>query len=131
MKAKLRGTTGAPFDVEEIPVPEDGIPFARYFADNEGNIFSDGVLEFVSDTPAPNAKEIEGWVTVDEFSCGVAYLHTQYPRCVDKSIADTGDYEAVWESDGIAYELDQKLFPELTEESEPLKVRLSITRIEE
>lgn len=131
MKAKLRGTTGVPFEVEEIPVPEDGIPFARYFADNEGNIFTDGELEFISDILAPKTKEIEGWVTVDEFSYGVAHLHTQYPRCVDKSIADTGDYEAVWESDGIAYELDQNLFPELTEESEPLKVRLTITRIKE
>lgn len=53
MKVKLKGTSGAPFDVIEVyPETYNGeptIPFVQYFCDEEGTIYKDELLEFVTD----------------------------------------------------------------------------------
>lgn len=50
MKAKLKGTNAAPFEVKQI-YPEEingepTIPFVEYFVDEEGTIFTDEHLDF-------------------------------------------------------------------------------------
>ena len=131
MKAKLKGTTGLPFEVTEIDacLVKDSIPFARYYADEEGTIYEDTLLEF--DKPIePQEITIEGWVAVDEYGMGGCFLHTQKPHAESREFCDTGEYEIGWYSDGVKYELDSKLFPDLTPETEPKKVKITITPID-
>ncbi|MDE6246662.1 MAG: hypothetical protein K2M41_02315 [Muribaculaceae bacterium] len=131
MNAKLRGTTGAYFDVVEINAlhVKDPLPFTRYYADEEGTIREDHTLEFLPE----ESKEvtIEGWVAVDEYGIGGRFLHTQKPHAESREFCDTGEYEIGWYSDGVKYELDSRLFPDLTPETEPKKYRITITPIEE
>lgn len=79
----------------------------------------------------PKQITIEGWVAVDEYGMGGCFLHTQKPHAESREFCDTGEYEIGWYSDGVRYELDSKLFPDLNPESEPKKVRITITPIEE
>lgn len=71
MKVKLRGTSGAPFEVTEVhPETYNGeptIPFVQYFCDEEGTIYKDELLEFVTDGQPQTSATIEGWVAVDDF----------------------------------------------------------------
>ena len=131
MKAKLKGTTGTFFDVTEVNacLVKDSIPFVRYFSDDEGTIYDEQRLEF--ETYSPKEITIDGWVAVDEYGMGGCFLHTQKPHAESREFCDTGEYEIGWYSDGVEYELDSKLFPDLTPESEPKKVRITITPIEE
>ena len=82
-------------------------------------------------TNSPKEITIDGWVAVDEYGMGGCFLHTQKPHAESREFCDTGEYEIGWYSDGVKYELDSKLFSDLTPESEPKKVRITITPIEE
>ena len=79
----------------------------------------------------PKQVTIEGWVAVDEYGIGGCFLHTQKPHAESREFCDTGEYDIGWYSDGVKYELDSRLFHDLTPESEPKKVRITITPIEE
>ena len=125
MKAKLRGTTGAYFDVEEVNAihVKDSIPFVRYYADEEGIIYDEQQLEFLPE----ESKEvtIEGWVARDK--CGPTDLglsiYSAYPRRMEGLKRWNG-------REAKSVLIDHRLFPEVTWDSEPLKVRLTLTLME-
>lgn len=68
---------------------------------------------------------IDGWVAIDE-AYDACFLHTSKPHQESQAIADTGDYDTAWESDGKTYLLDNGFFPDMDSESEPLKVTITI-----
>lgn len=126
MKAKVKAN-GRIIEVEKAM-----IGYAECAAFNiEGfpmqNFYSEAELEFLPD--APEEVTIEGWVAIDDG--GGCYLHTQRPRAVNREFCDTGEYDKEWLCQGKMYELDRRLFPEMTSESEPKRVKLTITPIEE
>ncbi len=135
MKVKLKGTSGAPFEVTEVhPETYNGeptIPFVQYFCDEEGTIYKDELLEFVTDDQLQTTATIEGWVAVDDFDNAYIYHSKPTQRC--KEFCDTGDYVTDWvcntkyPNGKRCYVIDKDLFPDLTPESEPLKVRIQIT----
>ena len=170
MKAKLRGTTGAYFDVVEVDAihVKDSIPFVRYYADEEGTIYNETVLEFLSEESEQKCEitledailharhkanelgececakhhlqlaewleelqalknlskvkgeAIEGWVArdADQYSL---YLYEHKP----------GRFSDMWGFCHNCLQLDPTWFPNVTWDSEPKKVRLIITPIEE
>lgn len=115
MKAKLRGTTGAYFDVVEVSaiLVKDSIPFVQYYADDEGTIYDDAVLEFLPE----ESKEvtIEGWVLRDDNN--KIGIYRDKPTCDEDG----------WDLTGERYEL----FPDITSVTEPKRYRITITPIEE
>ena len=117
MKAKLRGTTGAYFDVEEVNAihVKDPLPFVRYYADEEGTIYKETVLEFLHE----ESKEvtIEGWVARDESGC--LFLHYWEPHRTPG-----GDK---WYSEFAQKCLPKDSFPEVTWDTEPKRVKITIT----
>ena len=122
MKAKLKGTTGIFFDVTEVDacVVKDSIPFVRYFADDDGNIYDEQQLEFESEfLPDTPEKVIVGWVLRDDNNRVGIYLNK--PTC---------DEDGDWDLTGKSYELSRELFPDITPESEPKKYRITITPME-
>ncbi|MDE5886724.1 MAG: hypothetical protein K2H46_03955 [Muribaculaceae bacterium] len=126
MKAKVLATDEI---VEVVDYNDSKVTVYRndeteFFAQNE---YSRDEVEFLSDTPE---KVIEGWVAVDEWGIGGCFLHTQKPHAESREFCDTGDYEIGWESDGEKYELDSKLFLDMDCESEPKRVKLTITPME-
>lgn len=70
---------------------------------------------------------ISGWVAVDE-AYGQCFLHTEKPIQKAQPIADTGDYDTVWDSKGKTYLLDTGLFPDMDSDSDPIEVELIIKR---
>ena len=70
---------------------------------------------------------IQGWVAIDE-AYAQCFLHTEKPIQKAQPIADTGDYDTVWYSEGETYLLDAGLFPDLTWDSDPIEVELIIKR---
>lgn len=70
---------------------------------------------------------ISGWVAIDENILG-SYLHTSKPICKNVPIADTGDYYAEWLSEGQVYLLDERLFPDMDSDSDPIEVEIIIKR---
>lgn len=68
---------------------------------------------------------IDGWVAIDE-AYNDCFLHTSKPHQESQAIADTGDYDTVWESDGKTYLLDKGFFPAMDSESDPLEVTITI-----
>ncbi len=68
---------------------------------------------------------IDGWVAIDE-AYGEAFLHEKKPVLKGQPIADSGDYDCVWHSDGKTYLLDAGLFPDMDCESEPRFVTITI-----
>lgn len=123
MKAKLRGTTGAYFDVTEVNacLVKDSIPFVRYFADDEGTIYDEQQLEF--ETYSPKEITIEGWVARDREHCNL-FLYSHKPRRAKKR----GYWIYGFESGTL---LPIESFPSVTWETEPKKVRITVTPIEE
>ena len=115
MKAKLRGTTGAYFDVVEVDAihVKDSIPFVRYYADDEGTIYDEQWLEF--ETYSPKEITIEGWVLRDDNN--KIGIYRDKPTCDEDG----------WDLTGERYEL----FPDITPLTEPKKVKITITPIEE
>ncbi len=123
MKAKLKGTTGLPFEVTEVyPETYKGepvIPFAQYFADEEGTIYIDTMLDFISDKPAPEKEVAEGWVARDRN--GDLSLYRTYPERQEKL--------GYWRDGDGESELPKGSFPSITWESEPCKARIEIILI--
>lgn len=74
----------------------------------------------------PEEVTIDGWVAIDE-AYNDCFLHTSKPHQESQAIADTGDYDTVWESDGKTYLLDKGFFPDMDSESDPLEVTITIT----
>lgn len=70
---------------------------------------------------------IQGWVAIDE-AYGECFLHTEKPTQKAQPIADTGDYDTVWDSEGETYLLDVGLFLDMDSDSEPQKVEIIIKR---
>lgn len=70
---------------------------------------------------------IQGWVAIDE-AYNECYLHTNKPTHEDRPIADTGDYESHWRSEGQTYLLDADLFPDMDGDSEPQECKIIIKR---
>ena len=74
-----------------------------------------------------NDTVIQGWVAIDE-AYNECYLHTNKPTYEDRPIADTGDYESHWRSEGQTYLLDADLFPDMDSDSDPIEVEIIIKR---
>lgn len=70
---------------------------------------------------------ISGWVAIDE-AYGQCFLHTEKPIQKAQPIADTGDYDTVWDSDGKTYLIDVGLFPDMDSDSDPIEVEIIIKR---
>lgn len=70
---------------------------------------------------------IQGWVAINE-AYNECYLHTNKPTHEVRPIADTGDYESHWGSEGQTYLLDADLFPDMDSDSDPQKVEIIIKR---
>lgn len=139
MKARVKATN-AIVDVEEFfPPAEDYIsgkcyPFEDYYITPNKEVFTHFDLDFNVENFArevifvSKTKEvkIEGWVAIDE-PFDQAFLYTQKPVAKSRSIADTGDYETIWETEGgKAYLLDRRFFPDMDCESEPRFVTITI-----
>ena len=82
---------------------------------------------FELDFNAEESEEvtIDGWVAIDD-AFDACFLHTSKPHQESQGIADTGDYDTVWESDGKTYLLDKGFFPDMDSDSEPLEVIVTI-----
>ena len=74
-----------------------------------------------------NNTVIQGWVAIDE-AYNECYLHTNKPTHEVRPIADTGDYESHWGSEGQTYLLDADLFPDMDSDSDPQPVEIIIKR---
>lgn len=70
---------------------------------------------------------IQGWVAIDEVY-GQCFLHTEKPIQKAQPIADTGDYNTVWDSKGKTYLLDAGLFSDMDSDSEPQQCEIIIKR---
>lgn len=70
---------------------------------------------------------ISGWVAIDE-AFNQCFLHTEKPIQKAQPIADTGDYDTVWDSNGKTYLIDAGLFPDMDSDSEPEQVEIIIKR---
>lgn len=70
---------------------------------------------------------IQGWVAIDE-AYGQCFLHTEKPIQKAQPIADTGDYDTVWDSNGKTYLIDVGLFPDMDSDSDPIKVEIIIKK---
>lgn len=136
MKAKLRGTTGLPFEVREVScltyeefTGKEAIPFIQYYVDEEGNFYEATDLDFNLDPPQPEAT-ISGWVAVDDFDNAYIYHSKPTQRC--REFCDTGDFIIDWSCDTKypngkrCYVIDKDLFPELTPDSDPIEVEITI-----
>lgn len=139
MKARVKATN-AIVEVELFfPPAEDYIsgkcyPFEEYYITSDKEVFTHFDLDFdmanfgkeVNFPTKTGEVAIEGWVAIDE-PFDQAYIYTQKPVAKDRAIADTGDYETVWESkNGKAYLLDRRFFPDMDCESEPKFVTITI-----
>lgn len=74
-----------------------------------------------------NNTVIQGWVAIDE-AYNECYLRTNKPTHEVRPIADTGDYESHWGSEGQTYLLDADLFPDMDSDSEPQECEIIIKR---
>lgn len=70
---------------------------------------------------------IQGWVAIDE-AYGQCFLHTEKPIQKAQPIADTGDYDTVWDSNGKTYLIDVGLFSDMDSDSDPTEVEIIIKR---
>ena len=77
---------------------------------------------------------IRGWVAVDDFDNAYIYHSKPTQRC--EEFCDTGDYITHWDCDTKypngkrCYVIDKDFFPDLTPESEPQLVEITIKKIE-
>lgn len=103
--------------------PFDEPAYDKRFYDGfkAGANFALGKQEKDSDTV------IQGWVAIDE-AYGQCFLHTEKPIQKAQPIADTGDYDTVWDSDGKTYLIDVGLFPDMDSDSDPIEVEIIIKR---
>lgn len=89
------------------------------------------LVKFAQLFPGKQEKDadavIQGWVAIDE-AYGQCFLHTEKPIQKAQPIADTGDYDTVWDSDGKTYLIDVGLFPDMDSDSDPEEVEIIIKR---
>ena len=78
-------------------------------------------------TPKDADTVIQGWVAINE-AYNECYLHTNKPTPEIRPIADTGDYDSYWGSEGQTYLLDADLFPDMDSDSDPQEVEITIKR---
>lgn len=124
MKAIVRAT-GEIIEVERQIDYTDG----RVWYFNDDDEWETCELQILPE-PKPKESIIEGYVAIDEMYDS-AFLHTEKPTLASRPFADTGEYYSEWKSNGSTYLLDKGLFPDMDCESEPKKVRITITHIEE
>ncbi len=122
MKAKLK-TTGEIIEVEDF----GNGAYGRI--DGPVVIYKKSLLDF--NISAPEKAVIEGWIAIDEAFSGQAYLHIEKPHDESVEFCDTGEYEIEWKSNGKCYLLDRNLFPDMTPEDAPKRVKIEITLIDE
>lgn len=122
MKAKLRGTTGLPFDVIEVSynvyekfTGKEAMPFCQYYMDEEGAIYEGSALDFNLDPPHPEAT-ISGWVARDK--SGYLVLHYKKPH---RTLGGDKWYSALSQKP-----LPKDHFPSLTWQDEPIEVEITI-----
>ena len=122
MKAR-RKSDGKIIEVEAaVYNMKSGEPYHKCLSDGHHYPASD--LDFNLDA---EDTVIQGWVAIDE-AYGQCFLHTEKPIQKAQPIADTGDYDTVWDSNGKTYLLDAGLFPDMDSDSEPLEVEIIIKR---
>lgn len=86
-------------------------------------------LKDMFNAPHPEAT-ISGWVAVDDFDNAYIYHTKPTQRC--REFCDTGDYITDWDCDTKYpngkrfYVIDKNLFPNLTPDSDPLEVEITI-----
>lgn len=86
-------------------------------------------LDFNLDPPQLEAT-ISGWVAVDDFDN--AYIYHSKPTQGSREFCDTGDYITDWVCDTKypngkkCYVIDKDLFPNLTPDSDPIEVEITI-----
>ena len=125
MKARIK-KTGEIIEVEELEMTDiRDVLIPDYYATEDGVIYHKNQLDFNLYEPEEEVT-IEGYVAIDE-AYDACFLHTSKPHQVSQEIADTGDYNTAWESDGKTYLLDRGLFPDLDCDSEPIECKVTIT----
>lgn len=125
MKAEIR-RTGEIINVRQVITNKGQVLFEPLRLAWSKVKFTAAELNFDIDEEEEDALTIDGWVAIDE-PFDQAYIYTQKPVAKDRAIADTGDYETVWESkNGKAYLLDRRFFPDMDCESEPKFVTITI-----
>lgn len=105
--------------------------FCRHIVDEEEEFYNmfDRAYSLGKQENDMEDTVIQGWVAIEE-AHNECYLHTNKPTHENRPIADTGDYESHWRSEGQTYLLDEDLFPNLTWESDPIEVEIIIKRKE-
>lgn len=109
------------------------VGYRVYFDDGDGGEdaeFTADQLELYKKTIESKDAEgtvIQGWVAIDE-AFNQCFLHTEKPIQKAQPIADTGDYDTVWDSKGKTYLLDTGLFPDMDSDSDPIEVEIIIKR---
>ncbi len=125
MQAKVKSTG----EIIEVETVYDEMSIGNvHFIDASNTKYFLQELDFIDS----NSEEtmVEGWIALDEFDFGDAHLHIEKPHYKDNPIADTGDYSGSWESNGKIYTIDKNLIPNLTCDTEPYKVKITITPLE-
>lgn len=92
----------------------DGVPDYSDFRDLDFNVDAEDSV-------------ISGWVAIDE-AFNQCFLHIEKPIQKAQPIADTGDYDTVWDSKGKTYLLDTGLFPDMDSDSDPQPVEIILKR---
>lgn len=132
MKAKLRGTTGLPFEVREVSchtyeefTGKEAIPFIQYYVDEEGNFYEDTDLDFNLDPPQPEAT-ISGWIVRDKQNITSILAHRGSKLYLCQEKPKRIDSMGIWDKDSEYYRIPDDLFPNITFESDPLEVKITI-----
>lgn len=122
MKAR-RKSDGKIIEVEEaVYNMKTGEPCHKCLSD--GHHYPASELYFNLDA---EETVIQGWVAIDE-AYGQCFLHTENPIQKARPIADSGDYDTVWDSNGKTYLIDAGLFPDMNSDSEPQEAEIIIKR---
>ena len=124
MKARVISTNEI-IDVEKREDRVGNIVYV-YYCTQSGESFQDYELEFLSDTP--EKVTLEGWVARDEefdedFFPTDIFLYKKKP-IRNKNLG-------TWESGLYDFAIPHDSFPSVTWETEPKRVKLTITLIEE
>lgn len=103
--------------------------FCRHIVDEEEEFYNmfDRAYSLGKQENDMEDTVIQGWVAIEE-AHNECYLHTNRPTHENRPIADTGDYESHWRSEGQTYLLDEDLFPDMDSDSEPQECEIIIKR---
>ena len=117
MKAKVKATDRL-IEVEKAMIGYAECEVVNINGFPMRNLYSEAELEFLYD--APEEVVIDGWVARDRG--GSLYLHCSYPN------RDATEWHSVY---CYIKSLPPESFPSITWESEPKRVKITITLIEE